>query len=67
MFKFSNQTFLLKPRAWMMRDRGKRKERDRAKRAAETKKRDNRDWIDGTDDLVYIFYAFLLCSVSVVR
>ena len=38
MFEFSSQKFLLKPRAWMMRDQGKRKERDRAKRAAETKK-----------------------------
>ena len=41
----------------------KRREKDTAKRAAETK-----DWVDGTDNLVYIFYEFyclynnLFCS-----
>ena len=35
-----------------------RRKRDRVKQAAETK--EERDWIDGTDNLVYIFYEFLL-------
>ena len=50
----------------MEKDRGKEERGTELNELQRLKRREKRDWIDGTDNLVYIFNEFLLCSASVI-